>query len=186
MNKEIELKAHIDEPGKLKEKLTELFGEPEILEKSDIYYMYESAGDDEQGQPVRLRSENGENIVTLKRKTYTDGIEINDELEFNVDNPENFLKFLDLTGAKGWIKKSKKGWKFRVDKKDGNKDKTLAELCEVSSLGWFLEIETVIDSDDAERIRLAEKKIKMILKDSGVDSKRIEPRCYSDLLLEKL
>ena len=186
MNKEIELKAWVENPEKLRDFLTEIYGKPEVLDKSDIYYLYPKQDDAHFGQPVRLRKENGLNIVTLKKKSYVNGIEINDEIEFKVDEPENFLKFLELSGASSWIRKTKKGWKFKVNEENSSDGRTLIELCEVSTLGWFIEIETVVESPDQSQIEQAEARIRSVLKKSGVAEEKIEPRCYSDLLIEKM
>ncbi len=181
MNKEIELKAHVDEPDLLKDRLSGIYGSPVLINKNDIYYLYDTDKQSGKGQPVRLRTENGVNTVTVKRKSVSNGIEINDELEFNVDNGENFIKFLQLTGAGKWVDKSKHGWKFTADVGAG---KAVIELCEVSRLGWFIEIEIVVESPDDKLIATAQEQILDILKIAGISREKIEQRYYSDMLLE--
>ena len=111
-----------------------------------------------------------------------EGIEVNDELEFMVDDGGNFLRFLKLTGAKEWVAKKKRGWKFVSTEAD---DDAVIELCEVSSLGWFLEIEIVIDEPDKKKIGEAKLKIRNILRSVGISEDRIEPRYYSEMLIKK-
>lgn len=182
MNKEIELKAWVDDPEVIKKWLTLQYGEAEEINKDDIYYLYKCADTEETVQPVRLRVDNGKNVVTLKRKSQSEGIEINDELEFEVDKGENFLRFMQMTGAEAWVNKKKKGWKFWAQETG---PAALIELCEVSSLGWFIEIEVVIDSPDKSQIKDAQRKIRNILESTGISENKIEQRYYSDMLLGK-
>lgn len=79
MNKEIELKAWVEAPDKIKHKLESLYGEAEDFIKNDIYYIYRNISDGLE-QAVRLRSESGGNVVTVKQKTLEDGVEINNEI----------------------------------------------------------------------------------------------------------
>ena len=146
MNKEIELKARVKDSAELKKRMERLYGVGEDISKDDIYYLYGNIpglNSEDRSQPVRLRTENDENVVTLKRKSVDAGIEMNDELEFSVDDQQAFLKFLQLTGASEWLVKTKRGWKFSAEV---NGFKAVIELCEVSTLGWFLEIEIVLNS----------------------------------------
>jgi len=179
MNKEIELKASVKEPGKLKNLLMDKYGEFILIDKNDIYYQYPS------GQLARLRRENSSACVTVKRKTMAGGIEVNDELEFHVDNGENFLSFMQLTGAEEYLSKIKKGYRFTSN------EGAVIELCEVSSLGWFIEIEKVVPVPEKEegtayeinRIEEAKKLILGILDSLGIPESRLEHRYYSELLL---
>ncbi|MDC7225530.1 MAG: class IV adenylate cyclase [Spirochaetales bacterium] len=179
MNKEIELKAHVYEPEAVKMRLESLYGAAEAVSKDDIYYIYRTEIDNGRGQPVRLRSENGRNVVTLKQKSVEHGIEVNNELEFGVDIPENFIKYLQLTGADEWLTKKKRGWKFTSDY---DRKAAVIELCEITGLGWFLEIEIVLQDPDKQQIDGAEREILSILKKAGIPEDRIEPRYYSEML----
>ena len=182
MNKEIELKAHVENYKSVKKILSEKYGTPVEIHKDDIYYIYKQAGDSYRGQPVRLRVENGKNVVTLKQKSIKDGIELNNELEFGVDNGESFIKYMQLTGARKWVVKTKNGWKYKSSE---NGYEAVIELCEVSNLGWYLEIEIVIESPDNVQITESKLKIKDILNSAGISEDQIESRYYSDMLLEK-
>jgi adenylate cyclase class IV len=61
--------------------------------------------------------------------------------------------------------------------------KAVIELCEVSRLGWFIEIEIVVKSPDDKLIAAAEIQILDILKTAGIPREKIEPQYYSDMLL---
>ena len=182
MNKEIELKARVKQPEPLKKRLEALYGTAETILKDDIYYKYARINGAENEQPVRLRVENGRNIVTLKRKTVENGIETNDELEFGISDTTAFLEFLKLTGAVKWLEKNKRGWGVHAAVKGFN---AVIELCEVSSLGWFIEIEIVLEETEEERINQAAGLLLEILGQIGIPEDEIEPRYYSEMLLEK-
>ena len=179
MNKEIELKARVENPEAVKKHLSDSYGVCELIKKYDIYYQYPS------GQLSRLRVEDGKNCVTLKRKKTENGIEINDELEFFVDDGEAFLEFLRMTGAVEYIRKIKTGYRYAAVAGD---DAVTVELCEVSTLGWFIEIEKVIGGSGAEitedDIEYAQKLILKVLHETGIPEQDIEKRYYSEMLLE--
>ncbi len=181
MNKEIELKARVSEPEALRELLEKEYGGWDRINKDDIYYRYPQA------QLVRLRRENDTNCITVKKKRVMNGIEVNDELEFNVDDGDGFLSFLQLTGAQEYLSKIKKGYRFTSG------EGAVIELCEVSSLGWFIEIEKVISipqefagtESESRLIEDAKKVILGILSNLGIPESRLEHRYYSELLLGK-
>ena len=178
MNKEIELKARVGEPEQLKMKLHEYYGESADFFKRDVYYRYPS------GQLVRLRDEGCGPLVTLKRKTVSRGIEVNDELEFGVSDGEKFLSYCILTGAEEYLRKTKRGCRF------SGGDRISIELCEVEPLGWFIEIEKVVEASgegsipDSE-ILSAKNDILDILKKLGIGESALEPRFYSAMLLDR-
>lgn len=179
MNKEIELKAKVGDPEVFKELLEKKYGSCEPVKKDDIYYRYP------QGQLVRLRRENNNNCITVKKKTVVNGIEVNDELEFNVDDGAGFLSFMKITGAQEYLNKIKKGCRFT------SPEGAVIELCEVSSLGWFVEIEKVISIPDdvsgkeaeLSMIEDAKRVILGILSSIGIPESGLEHRYYSELLL---
>ncbi|MBI9106859.1 MAG: class IV adenylate cyclase [Spirochaetales bacterium] len=179
MNKEIELKAPVFDPDNLKGILIEKYGDYTSIDKDDIYYRYPS------GQLARLRKEGGSNCITVKKKTLAGGIEINDELEFRVDDGESFLSFMQITGAEEYLSKIKKGYRFLSE------DGAVIELCEVSNLGWFIEIEKVVPiSEDQAGTRAegrliddAKSVILGVLESLGIPESRLEHRYYSELLL---
>jgi adenylate cyclase class 2 len=181
MNKEIELKAGISEPEVLKKVLIGKYGDFTAINKDDIYYRYPSS------QLVRLRRENNTNCITVKKKKLINGIEVNDELEFNVDDGGGFLSFLNLTGAEEYLSKVKRGYRFT------SSAGVVIELCEVSTLGWFIEIEKVISIPEeytgteveTELIEDAKKIILGILSSIGIPESQLEHRYYSELLLGK-
>jgi len=192
---EIELKAHIKDSEALR---LLLLGKAQYLcsfEKEDAYY-FPTNNSDIPKSGVRLRAESKTfpdgtekkiAYVTYKTKEVRDGIEINDEKEFEVYSHQYstiaaFGEFLKMLGLKPGYTKRKKGWAF-------SKEEINAELLEAEKLGWFLEIEIVVnDIGDQEKmditIREAKKKLMGFLSELGIEKDAIESRYYSEMLKE--
>ena len=182
---EIELKAHVGDSEALKKILSlkaELKG---AFEKSDVYWFGPETSAF-QVTKIRVRREKlsfadgtGKSLclVTYKAKEESNGIETNEELEFEVNPAEEFEEFLKKAGLKPGPGKRKHGWVFR-------KNEITAELVEVDSLGWFIETEILVDAEDKSEETLAEaKKAILAFHDSlGIEREAIEGRFYLDML----
>jgi adenylate cyclase class 2 len=192
---EIELKAHVFNYEALKTLLSEKAEYMYSFEKKDTYY-FPAGSSDIPKSGIRLRSESktlkdgAEEkavYVTYKTKETRDGIEINDEKEFELGPSKNstiqvFDEFLKMLGLKPGYSKRKNGWAF--SKKGIN-----AELLEVESLGWFLEMEIVIkeieDTDEKESaVKKNKKRLTGFLFELGIEKDAIESRYYSEMLRE--
>jgi len=209
---EIELKAHIDNSIDFIKRLTILAGEGLAFSKDDAYWFtvdtqsaVSQAGESEgkpanspvSGLPVsglRIRREKaGENEhtwVTWKDKEKRDGIEVNDEHEFEVTSGADFEELLVRLGLEKRIYKRKQGlsWQYQG---------ITAELCEVSgsgnpqgsehsggpkNLGWFLELEILTKDDTTETVTAARERLLSLLEQLGVGKENIESRYYSEML----
>ncbi len=187
MAMEVELKAHVQDWQLLKERIEQQVGlEGPVYElKDDIYYCRE--GED---ALFRLRLEQkgpsfsklaGQVVFTRKYKQLKEGIEVNEELEFCCDANEAEAAdtfFLSL-GFEHYTRKTKKGY-FYTWKVDASLPPLHLELVEVGSLGWFLEMEFVLE--DEKKVPLARTFLRTILAQLGVDEQRIESRYYMHLL----
>jgi len=196
---EIELKAHVKNDTHDIEALKRLlFEKAEYLcafEKDDTYYFPLNPSDIPRSG-IRLRGESKTfpdgtvkktAYVTYKTKEVRDGIEVNDEKEFEVCSARYspviaFDEFLKMTGLVPGFSKHKRGWAF-------SKDGINAELLEVKKLGWFLEIEIVMDGvekDSTTETAINEKKKQLMefLSDLGIKKDAIESRYYSEMLKE--
>jgi len=200
---EIELKAHVKDDALGIEALKRLlFEKAEYLcafEKEDTYY-FPSDNSDIPRSGIRLRGENKNcpdgavkkaAYVTYKTKEVRDGIEVNNEKEFEVCSSQNspvivFGEFLKMTGLAPGFSKHKKGWAFY-------KDGINAELLEVDKLGWFLEMEIVVNDaemdvmkETTKKTAIEEKKKQLLefLSDLGIEKDAIESRYYSEMLKE--
>jgi len=182
---EIELKAHVRDSEALRKILS---GKAELngaFEKRDVYWF----GPESSTLTVtklRVRkekrsfadgTENSVCLVTYKAKEEYHGIEINDELEFEVEPVEAFEAFLKKAGLKPGAGKTKRGWAFV-------KERITAELVEVDGLGWFIELEILVGAKDKseETITKTRKTLLAFLDDLGIEREAIESRFYLDLL----
>jgi len=193
---EIELKAHVkDDIQNIEALKSLLLKKAEYLwafEKEDTYYFPLSPSDIPRSG-VRLRGESKTfsdgtvkktAYVTYKTKEVRDGIEVNDEKEFEVCSSQYrpvmiFDEFLKMAGLNPGFTKHKRGWAF-------SKNEINAELLEVEKLGWFLELEIVLDDVEKDTIIIEEKKKLLMdfLSELGIEKDAIESRYYSEMLKE--
>ncbi|MFP4363500.1 MAG: class IV adenylate cyclase [Spirochaetia bacterium] len=175
---EIELKAWVDEPEKIIETLNERYRFIGEYEKSDIYYRAPKQEEDIQPQDFRLRTEGQTYCVTYKDKKMDKGMEINDEMEFAISNPSPFTELMRRLGCTVFCKKRKIGKRYE--------DKGIIfELSWIENLGYFLEVEVILDHDGDETVGTTKQLIRDTLKSLGIPENKIEPRYYTDLLSEK-
>lgn len=205
MSYEIELKAHVTDPDAVVSRLIGAgFRTVGPVAKDDRYYRSGNgtefrlrlSGDDEAGGsdvPGKQGGDGGDDasgrrgsdaaadnpasgIVTHKEKHIRDGVEYNVEREFTVDSAEAFETLCERIGAERFAVKQKHGRRL-------SRDGLTAEVVNVASLGWFLEIEAVIDesSDNAGRQRAAAS-VREGLADAGVSTTAIESRTYLTML----
>jgi len=197
---EIELKAHIRDSGTIKLLLSKKADYLGSFEKNDTYWL--SAEIDCQGKNprvpclphsgLRVRSERRVNcdgkeesatLATFKIKELRDGIEINNEHEFEVHPSKNhdisdFEEFLTRLGLKPGLTKRKHGWAFSYEGIN-------AELLEVDGLGWFIELEIIKDNNREETFTEGKKKLLDFLDSLGIEREAIESRFYSEMLTAK-
>ena len=184
---EIELKAHVYDRKKTVENLNSFAKYEDSVIRDDIYYKNES-----NGKPsIRIRNENRDSgkdcLITYKRKeirTGDDGvkIEVNNEMETFIGDPEPLKAFLEDAGYTVSLKKHKEvqDWSFITE--DGKK--ATLELCSVPPLGDFLEIEILSPVNDEKTVSETHKTLKMLLSRAGIPEKDIEERYYSEMLRE--
>lgn len=187
MGFEVELKAHVSDPERLRiaiEALS-LIGGPTFEIKEDIYYAL--PGED---ALFRLRRESsgpsftdlsGQLIFTRKYKTLKDGIEVNQELEFCASDSqfEQAHAFCLSLGYEVYIRKTKKGYFYSYSVTEDFPLLHL-ELVEVPPLGWFLEMEFVLE--DEKKVPMARTFLIQMLQKLGIDQSSIESRYYMHLL----
>ncbi|WP_301409810.1 class IV adenylate cyclase [Borreliella tanukii] len=136
--------------------------------KTDIYYS-------NQKKIIRIRKLNTlEKIVTFKKKILDNNntIEINKEIEFKIDSINNFLILMKELKFKKLYKKIKKSLIYQTNNLN-------VEINEIKNLGFFLEIEKIIN--DQNDIDLAKKEIGNIINQFGL-KENIETRSYFELL----
>jgi len=195
MATEIELKARIHDSGALKALLHEKAEYSGAFEKDDTYWVFAP----ELRMPatpvwrLRVRRETrtrpdgtsvSATLATCKTKEMTDGIEVNDELEFTVNPGPEFEAFLRRMGFKPGISKRKRGWDF-------SHGGINAELVEVEGLGWFIELEILANgiftnSSREQTVTEGKEKLLDFLAVLGIGREAIESRYYTEMLADLL
>jgi predicted adenylyl cyclase CyaB len=195
MVKEIELKAHVRDSEALKTILSQKAEPGGAFEKRDVYWF----GPETSAFPVtkiRIRKEkrsfaDGTEkslcLVTYKAKEENNGIEVNEELEFEVNPAEEFEEFLKKAGLKPGAGKRKRGWVFTKTVNSASElaaAELCAELVEVDGLGWFIELEILVSAEDKheETLSKAKETLLAFLDSLGIDREAIERRFYLDML----
>ncbi|GHV49203.1 adenylate cyclase [Spirochaetia bacterium] len=187
---EIELKAWVDDPLNLKERLNTL-GEYECAyEKNDTYWILSVPGTGSIPQSgVRVRREqnidadgrSSERVpVTYKVKEILDGIEVNDEREFEVSDGKVFEELLERFGLSPLDIKRKKGWAWNCTLP--GEPPVRAELSEVEGLGWFIEPEIITNNNDEKTVSAGRNRLLSLLDSLGIPKDRIESRTYTGML----
>lgn len=173
MTTEVEIKAWVDDPQALRQLLAEHYHHERSYLKEDVYYRLPGG----KGIEFRLRVEEKASMVTAKRKSLKDGVEVNEEMEFHVSDAAEFERFAGYLGATVFARKRKSG-----DRYDASG--TTIELSHVDRLGHFVEIERLVDDADSGRIRAAEREVRSLLGELGIPEEKVEPRYYTAMLAE--
>ncbi|MBI4978184.1 MAG: class IV adenylate cyclase [Spirochaetes bacterium] len=172
---EIEIKAHVRNPGQVSDYLQSNAKFVRKYYKKDMYFRRSS--DDTIDSLVRIRQDRGGHIFTVKQRAMLNGVEVNDEREMKVHKKDarKYLTMLTtLLGYEPYVTKIKKGRAYRYQN-------TLIELSEVKGLGWFVEIEIIADEKPDDSTIL---KLRAILGELGIPETDIETRPYTALLRE--
>ena len=145
---------------------------------------------------IRLRKEkrsypDGTNdsfvFITCKIKKIIDGIEINNEQEFEIRSLQDaasghddadFEEFLNTIGCKLCAAKRKVGWLF-------SREEINAELTKVEGLDWFIELEILASDNREETVSNEKAKLLSFLNELGIEKEAIESRFYTDMLKDK-
>jgi adenylate cyclase class 2 len=208
---EIELKAWAGDPEKRRGIISQFAGPAEEFLKEDTYWYPPFRPEGSSSKPgsretgalpsgVRVRREEhrnppggGEDLritrICFKTKEKREGIEINDEREFEVSDGKLFEELLIRLGLSPGVRKRKQGWGWVY------RD-VVIELCEVSGavspgkagetvrLGWFAELEILADKDRRETVAAARARLFEVLEKMGISEDRIEERYYTEMLRE--
>lgn len=176
MNYEIELKAWIDDPGLICKKADELYTFVQEIHKSDMYYRNSNF---DPPKDIRIRTADNHHVITSKQKSKDGAMEINQETEFKVDDPQAFVSFLSSIGFTEYLHKIKRGKKYT------NGDLVI-EVCTVEQLGDFIEIECLTTDNSLRNTGKIKKQLHEVLMETGVPKSAIEPRYYMDLLKQNM
>lgn len=175
---EIELKVWVDDRSRLEAELERRYGHGDAYHKLDRYYRLEC---NERAVEFRVRRDGNRAVCTHKVKRIHDGVETNQEDEFELADAQAFERFVQRLGAHEFIRKEKIGLRYRSGE-------LLLELSEVLGLGHFLEIEALAPADvmDAPgRHAQFVNKLHAVLDELKLPRSRIEPTPYTVLLGER-
>ncbi|MDR2160430.1 MAG: class IV adenylate cyclase [Treponema sp.] len=186
---EIEIKARVDDPERVKNILAGL-GSGEIsFEKEDVYWKAPpGALPDFPPSGIRIRKETGRRngelwhriLVTYKTGKIQDKIEINEEREFSVSDEGPLRELLSLFGLKPAVRKHKRGWAWTWQG-DAGEPPILMELSELEKLGWFIELEIRCGEGEADPGR-CRRRFLSLLERAGIGEEKIETRPYTTML----
>lgn len=174
---EIEMKAWVDDWAAVERALRDRCTFERSFRKDDRYF---APPDGEGLFRVRIDAgapgNHGPGYVTYKEKEVRDGVEVNLEREFGVDDAEAFVEFVTSFRCRETFAKVKEGLHF-------SHDGLTVELVRVEGLGDFLEVECVV-ADDGGHHETAER-IRAFVRELGIADERIESRPYMKLLRER-
>jgi predicted adenylyl cyclase CyaB len=170
---EVESKAWVADPAALEERARMLGQLKKESAKEDVYYRRKGEISAMPLDRFRLRREHGQAVVTYKDKLVTDDSEVNDEVEYTVDNPFNFFRFADRLGFEPFVVKRKKSRVYQIERAS-------VELNEVEHLGHFVEIEILVGAES--EILAARAEIARTFYALGLPAESIERRYYIDML----
>jgi adenylate cyclase class 2 len=185
---EIELKAWADSPERIKAALSSFAEYGGEFLKDDEYWFSLSppaAGTAIPLSGIRIRQEQDTppkgttrqiTWVTYKAKEVREGIEINQEREFEVSDKAAFEELLVRLGLERGIAKKKTGWTWKYEG-------ITAELCQVDRLGWFAELEIIAGDDKEATVAAARRRLLELLGRIGIGEDKIETRYYTEMLL---
>lgn len=172
---EVEIKAHINEsdiPG-IEEILKSAYQNTltkTLCEKSDTYLSLKNKTIE---TTVRIRIQNNTAIITTKKKSFQDSYEVNEEYEFTTLDIIDSFNFFRAIGFEEYCNKEKKGIVYS--------GKNLhIEILEVRQLGWFIEIERLVEHE--ANIQSARNEINNLLQLLSIPKHSIETRYYTDML----
>jgi predicted adenylyl cyclase CyaB len=149
--------------------------------KEDVYFCGEGVDprtcDPRRDRVVRMRDEDGEAVVTAKRKKIVDGVETSEEIELTASSAPAFRALLDYLGYRPFLRKRKESrayvWREGLH----------VELNRIDGLGEFVEIEALVPLGTPEvEVARVRDELKAVLREVGVDAAKIEPLPYIDLL----
>ncbi|MCL2519491.1 MAG: class IV adenylate cyclase [Spirochaetaceae bacterium] len=162
---EIEEKVQINNADEIRAKLRSEFLENGTEVKYDTYFK------NDQNKMVRMRESAKGLYVTLKE--YGGDVPITKEVEFGINNKEDFRQFMEAIGFSECFKKVKKVELFTAK---GLK----YELVNIEGLGDFLEIEALKTSQD--EAHLAIELVREAFSKLGFSKDKLITKNYHDLM----
>ena len=172
---EVELKARLHQPAHIETKAARLGRFGGEFFKEDIYFRRRGDSGRLPDDRFRLRREGDKATVTFKQAIQAGGLEVNDEVEFGVDEARAFFRFADRFGFEPFVVKRKKSRLYRVGRAQ-------VEINQVTHLGHFAEIE-IMCSAEAD-VPIAKAELLHLLMRLNLKEADLEPRRYIEMIQE--
>lgn len=180
---EVELKARVDDLGRVERLLAGKARPLDEIDYADTYFTFPGTTGFSFHR-FRLRQYRDRALVTVKEKKPGEEGGVR-ESEFEVSDPAAFLDFARVFGAEVMLKKRKSGKRFQFGggTEPGFARGPVIELVRIEGLGDFVEIEIMVD-EPAQAAR-AQARIRELLDELGLPESAVEQRAYTFLLYEK-
>lgn len=175
MTFEVELKARVTDPAAVEAQAARLGDFAGEVRKEDVYFRAVGDSSPLPAKRYRLRRSGERAVVTFKQAVQAGGVEVNDEVEFEVDDARAFFRFAHHLGFEPFVLKSKRTRLYRVGR-------AAIELNEVKHLGHFVEIEILCEAQSD--VFAAQVEIHRLLTRLGLSEADLEPRRYITLIQE--
>jgi len=175
MTFEVELKARLPDPVAFEARAAELGEFMKETYKEDVYFRPQGDNSPYPANRFRLRREGDTAVVTFKQPVVAEGMEVNEEVEFEVDDAHAFFRFAGRFGFEPFVVKRKQARIYRIGRAQ-------VELNEVEHLGHFVEIEILCEEEvevPVARIELARLTSKL-----GLEATDLERRSYIVMIQE--
>lgn len=173
---EVETKASLGSRSidEIRKRAGELGKYSGTVNKIDDYYTLENL----KGYPkksLRVRRAGGFYIVNFKqRQSFQDGIHAKKEVEFEASDIRCFLNLINDFGFKKWLTKEKRCETYKI------KSNFNIELNNVKGLGWFVEVECLVEN--SSEIEPARKEVLAVMEKLGFKKKDFVKPGYTKLL----
>lgn len=170
---EVELKARLNQPEEIEAEAARLGRFEGEIFKEDIYFRRRGETAALPDDRFRLRREADRAVVTFKQLVEAGGVEVNQEVEFVVDDAHAFFQFTDRFAFEPFVVKRKQSRVYRIER-------ARVEFNQVEHLGPFIEIEILVD--DEAFVPAAQTEVTRLFTRLGLTSTDLEPRRYIELI----
>lgn len=169
---EVEAKVHLTkaEFNRLKKQLNSDSKKKGLFVNKDVYFAVP------EGYFLRIRERNKNASLDFKVKHRKQGMEINWEANLPLHDPAKMKSLLKKLGLSLWVKKEKISLVYQAGT-------MTIELNRLTGLGYFLEIETLVEQD--KEIPKAKKRLHQLFHQFGFSPKDFESKYYMEMLAEK-
>jgi adenylate cyclase class 2 len=175
MTFEVELKARLADPAAVEVRAAELGEFTKETHKEDAYFRRRGDTSSYPAERFRLRREEGTAVVTFKQPVKAGGVEVNEEVEFEVDDAHAFFRFAGRFGFEPFVIKRKQARIYRIGRAH-------VELNEVEHLGHFVEIEILCETED--EVPVARIELARLLNELDLTAADLERRPYIVMIQE--